>query len=150
MSVAPSNCLRDEILTLLAVFNPAVTLGMVMTKTIDYIRGLLLVSAQLTGAILASFLVQVQFPYTYNVRTTLSPSTSVVQGVFIEIILTAQLVFTVFMARVPPKSAAQEIYLTVFFSWPRKSTRRLTWHLSALGSRCLLLSWWASSSLAAV
>lgn len=68
-----------------------------MTNTIDYIRGFLLVGAQLTGAILASFLTQVLFPASYNVRTTLSDSTSVTRGVFIEAMLTAQLVFTVFM-----------------------------------------------------
>jgi aquaporin rerated protein, other eukaryote len=68
-----------------------------MTKAIGYVRGFLLVSAQLVGAILASFLVQVLFPYEFNVRTTLSASTSVARGVFIEMILTAELVFTVFM-----------------------------------------------------
>ncbi|KAH9820937.1 MIP aquaporin TC1A8 family [Teratosphaeria destructans] len=79
------------------LFNPAVTLGMVMVKAISYIRGMLLLTAQITGAILASFLAQVLFPTTFNVRTTLSASTSVARGVFIEMILTAELVFTVFM-----------------------------------------------------
>ncbi|KAF2161035.1 hypothetical protein M409DRAFT_70101 [Zasmidium cellare ATCC 36951] len=79
------------------LFNPAVTLGMVMTKTINYIRGFLLFAAQITGAIFASFLVQVMFPTDFNVRTTLADDTSVTQGVFIEMVLTAQLVFTVFM-----------------------------------------------------
>ncbi|KAI7314235.1 aquaporin-like protein [Hortaea werneckii] len=79
------------------LFNPAVTLGMVMTNTIDYIRGFLLVGAQLVGAIFASFLTQVLFPAEYNVRTTLSTDTSIARGVFIEAMLTAELVFTVFM-----------------------------------------------------
>ncbi|KAI7632234.1 aquaporin-like protein, partial [Hortaea werneckii] len=79
------------------LFNPAVTLGMVMTNTIDYIRGFLLVGAQLVGAIFASFLTQVLFPADYNVRTTLSTDTSIARGVFIEAMLTAELVFTVFM-----------------------------------------------------
>ncbi|OTA31883.1 hypothetical protein BTJ68_08443 [Hortaea werneckii EXF-2000] len=73
------------------------TLGMVMTNTIDYIRGFLLVGAQLVGAIFASFLTQVLFPAEYNVRTTLSTDTSIARGVFIEAMLTAELVFTVFM-----------------------------------------------------
>lgn len=68
-----------------------------MTKAITYTRGFLLVAAQVGGAILASFLVQVMFPVRFNVRTTLSASTSIVRGVFIEAILTAELVFTVFM-----------------------------------------------------
>lgn len=84
-------------LTRVPATDPAVTLGMVMTKTINYMRGFLLVGAQLTGAIFASFLVQILFPYEFNVRTTLSEDTSVARGVFIEMILTAELVFTVFM-----------------------------------------------------
>lgn len=70
---------------------------MVLTNTITVVRGLLLLVAQLTGAILASFLVSVLLPYEFNVRTTLSSSTSVAQGVFIEMLLTAQLVFTILM-----------------------------------------------------
>ncbi|KAK3714230.1 hypothetical protein LTR37_008032 [Vermiconidia calcicola] len=81
----------------LMVNDPAVTLGMVMTKSITYVRGFLLVGAQMTGAILASFLVQMLFPSDFNVRTTLSSSTSVVRGVFTEAIFTAELVFSVFM-----------------------------------------------------
>ncbi|CAK3856883.1 hypothetical protein D0862_13490 [Lecanosticta acicola] len=79
------------------LFNPAVTLGMVMTKTISYTRGLLLFIAQLLGAIFAAFLVNVMFPTNFNVRTTLADDTSMAQGVFIEMVLTAELVFTVFM-----------------------------------------------------
>ena len=79
------------------LFNPAVTLGMVMTKTIGWIQGVVLVTAQLVGAILASFLVQVMFPYEFSVKTTLSTETSVTRGVFIELVLTSELVFTVFM-----------------------------------------------------
>lgn len=74
------------------LFNPAVTLGMVMVGSLGYVRGVLLVSAQLVGAIFASFLVQVLFPTGFNVRTTLSEGTSLVRGVFIEAILTAELV----------------------------------------------------------
>jgi len=70
---------------------------MVMTNTINYIRGALLFGAQIVGAIFASFLVQVLFPTEFNVRTTLSTTTSLAQGVFIEAILTAELVFTIFM-----------------------------------------------------
>ena len=84
-------------LTTRSSFNPAVTLGMVMTKSIGYTRGFLLFAAQLLGAILASFLVKVMFSTNFNVRTTLSDETSVAQGVFIEMVLTAELVFTVFM-----------------------------------------------------
>jgi aquaporin related protein len=79
------------------LFNPAVTLGLLLTKSISSIRAGLLLTAQITGSIFASFLVSVLFPTNFNVRTTLGEGTSLAQGVFIETILTAELVFTIFM-----------------------------------------------------
>jgi MIP family channel proteins len=79
------------------LFNPAVTLGMVMVKSLSYTRGFLLVCAQIVGSIVTSLIVKVLFPVDFNVRTTLSPGTSLVQGVFIEGLLTAELVFAIFM-----------------------------------------------------
>lgn len=71
---------------------------MVLTHTIPMIRGWLLLLAQILGSIFASFLVSVIFPTALlNVRTTLSDGTSLVRGVFIEMILTAELVFTILM-----------------------------------------------------
>ncbi|KAG9252415.1 aquaporin-like protein [Emericellopsis atlantica] len=55
------------------LFNPAVTLGMILVRAISIARG------------------------SFNVRTTLGGGASLVQGVFIEAILTAELVFTIFM-----------------------------------------------------
>lgn len=79
------------------LFNPAVTLAMVLVKSLDYVRGALLFIAQLCGSLLASVLVRALFPTSFNVRTTLSENTNLAQGVFIEAILTAELVFTIFM-----------------------------------------------------
>jgi len=80
------------------VFPPhQVTLGMYMTKAIPLFRSLLLVTAQICGSMLASVIVKYLFPTPFNVRTTLSTGTSLVRGVFIEAILTAELVFTIFM-----------------------------------------------------
>ncbi|KAK5157111.1 hypothetical protein LTS14_004629 [Recurvomyces mirabilis] len=79
------------------LFNPAVTLAMVMVHAIDFVRAFLLLTAQLCGAIFSSYIVKVLFPTNFNVRTTLSTDTSLVAGVFIEAILTAELVFTIFM-----------------------------------------------------
>lgn len=73
------------------------TLGMTMVKAITYARALVLLTMQLAGSIFASYLVSVLFPTTFNVRTTLSDGTSLVRGIFIEAILTAELVFTIFM-----------------------------------------------------
>lgn len=79
------------------LFNPAVTLGMVMVKSLSYTRGILLCGAQIVGSIITSLIVKVLFPVDFNVRTTLSEDTSLVQGVFIEGLLTAELVFAIFM-----------------------------------------------------
>lgn len=70
---------------------------MVLTRAISVPRALLLTGAQIAGSIFASFLVDVLFPTDFNVRTTLSTGTSLARGVFIEAILTAELVFTIFM-----------------------------------------------------
>ncbi|ORY56141.1 aquaporin [Pseudomassariella vexata] len=79
------------------LFNPAVTLAMVMVKAISVTRAACLFIAQILGSLLASVIVRFLFPENFNVRTTLSGGASVAQGVFIEAILTAELVFTIFM-----------------------------------------------------
>jgi len=79
------------------LFNPAVTFAMLLCRALSPIRAFLLLAAQIAGSIFASFLVSVLFPTDFNVRTTLGSGTSLVQGVFIEAILTAELVFTIFM-----------------------------------------------------
>ncbi|KAF4304589.1 Major intrinsic protein [Botryosphaeria dothidea] len=78
------------------LFNPAVTLGMCLIGAIGWIRGSLIFITQIVGAIAASGIVSALFPNSMNVRTTLN-DTSVVRGLFIEMFLTAMLVFTIFM-----------------------------------------------------
>lgn len=80
-----------------ALFNPAVTLGMVLVGAIPIMRAICLFFAQILGGITASALVLGLFPIPLNVRTSLGPGTSKVQGVFIEAFLTAELIFTIFM-----------------------------------------------------
>ncbi|KAJ9607999.1 Aquaporin-1 [Cladophialophora chaetospira] len=79
------------------LFNPAVSLGMMVVGAVPYLRGCLVIVAQLLGAIAASAIVSCMLPGPLNVRTSLGGGTSVVQGLFIEMFLTAQLVFTIFM-----------------------------------------------------
>ncbi|MCJ1431601.1 hypothetical protein MMC27_000956 [Xylographa pallens] len=79
------------------LFNPAVTLGMCLVGAVPYFRGLLVFIAQILGAISSAAVILVLFPGGANIRTTLGAGTSVAQGVFIEMFLTAQLVFTIFM-----------------------------------------------------
>lgn len=79
------------------LFNPAVTLGMVFVGAVPIPRAVCLFVAQIAGGIAASGMVLGLFPTEFNVRTTLAAETSLVRGVFIEAILTAELVFTIFM-----------------------------------------------------
>ncbi|MCJ1460434.1 hypothetical protein MMC28_010816 [Mycoblastus sanguinarius] len=79
------------------LFNPAVTLGMVITGTLPALRGLLLFPAQILGGMVAAGLVKCMFPGPMVVETSLGTGVSVAQGVFIEMFLTAELVFTVLM-----------------------------------------------------
>ncbi|KAH9872976.1 hypothetical protein J1614_005371, partial [Plenodomus biglobosus] len=79
------------------LFNPAVTLGMMVVGATGYTRGLLIILAQIVGGIAASGIVSAMMPNVLSVRTELGGGTTVVQGLFIEMFLTAQLVFTIFM-----------------------------------------------------
>ncbi|KAH6643541.1 aquaporin-like protein [Boeremia exigua] len=81
------------------LFNPAVTLGMCLIGALPWVRGALLFGVQILGGITAAALVACMFPRDglINVRTSLGGGTTVVQGLFIEMFLTAQLVFTIFM-----------------------------------------------------
>ena len=79
------------------LFNPAVTFAMLLCRAMSATRAGLLIAAQISGSIFSSYLVSVLFPTPFNVRTTLSTGTSLAQGVFIEAVLTAELVFTIFM-----------------------------------------------------
>jgi aquaporin related protein len=79
------------------LFNPAVTFAMLLCRAMSATRAAMLITAQIAGSIFSSYLVSVLFPTPFNVRTTLSTGTSLAQGVFIEAVLTAELVFTIFM-----------------------------------------------------
>ena len=79
------------------LFNPAVTLGMCLVGALPYIRGGLLFISQMLGAISSAAVVSCLFPGPLNVKTSLGGGASISQGLFIEMFLTAQLVFTIFM-----------------------------------------------------
>ncbi|KAI0475534.1 aquaporin-like protein [Xylariaceae sp. FL0804] len=79
------------------LFNPAVTLGMMVIGAVGYLRGALVVVSQLAGAVAAAAVVLGVQPGPLKVSTSLGGGTSVVQGLFIELFLTTQLVFTIFM-----------------------------------------------------
>ncbi|KAF7918465.1 uncharacterized protein EAE98_009708 [Botrytis deweyae] len=79
------------------LFNPAVTMGMCLVGALPYLRGLLLFFAQILGGIAAAAIVSALFPGPITFTTSLGGGTSIVRGLFIEMFLTAELVFTIFM-----------------------------------------------------
>jgi len=64
---------------------------------LTWTRGLVVFMAQMIGSIASAGLVSCLFPGPMLVQTKLGPGTSTVRGLFIEMFLTAELVFTVFM-----------------------------------------------------
>ncbi|CAJ2513855.1 Uu.00g019740.m01.CDS01 [Anthostomella pinea] len=79
------------------LFNPAVTLGMMIIGAVGYLRGVLIVISQIAGGIAAAAVISGIQPGDLKIATSLGGGTSVVQGLFTEMFLTAQLVFTIFM-----------------------------------------------------
>jgi aquaporin rerated protein, other eukaryote len=82
------------------LFNPAVTIGLMVIGAVGFVRGVIVIISQLLGGIAAAGLVSGLQPGGLYVSTTLSTNTSVAQGFFIEVFLTAQLVFTILMLAV--------------------------------------------------
>lgn len=79
------------------LFNPAVSVGMMVVGAVPIIRGCLVIVAQLIGGIASAAVVSALFPGKLNVRTALNAGTTRTQGLFIEMFLTAELVFAIFM-----------------------------------------------------
>ena len=92
--------------------NPAVTIGMWITKKINTLRAIGYIISQLLGAVIAALLLKVAFasaPTSLNLGTTALSGISFGTGVLIEIILTFLLVFTIFGVAVD-KRAPKGIY----------------------------------------
>lgn len=70
---------------------------MMLVGATSYLRGALIIVAQILAAISAAAVIEALLPGPLAVRTSLSGGTTPVQGLFIEMFLTAQLVFTIFM-----------------------------------------------------
>ncbi|KAJ5550211.1 hypothetical protein N7461_004909 [Penicillium sp. DV-2018c] len=82
------------------LFNPAVTLALCLSGGMPVIRGLFVFPAQLVGGIAAAGVVSALFPGPLNCSTRLGGGTSISQGLFIEMFLTAQLVIVIIMLAV--------------------------------------------------
>ncbi|RYP00945.1 hypothetical protein DL765_010888 [Monosporascus sp. GIB2] len=79
------------------LLNPAATLAMMVVGTVSALRGIFLIISQILGAMVAAAMVEGLTPGKLNVRTGLGGGTTTSQGLFIEMFLTAQLVFTILM-----------------------------------------------------
>lgn len=82
------------------IFNPAVTLGVVLLGAMPPLKGVLLAVAQLLGGIFAAGLVEILLPGNLSVNTGLGGGMSTVQGLFLEAFLTFELTLTIYMLAV--------------------------------------------------
>lgn len=74
-----------------------VSLALALIGAITFLRAILVGVAQVLGALAAAGVVKALFPGPMAVTTALSKDTNIAQGLFIEMFLTAQLVFTIIM-----------------------------------------------------
>jgi aquaporin related protein len=79
------------------LFNPAVSIAMVIIRAISPLRGVLIVATQVVSSIAAAAVCYGLLPEGSLATTELGEQTSVVQGLFIEMFLTAQVVLAIFM-----------------------------------------------------
>jgi len=79
------------------LFNPAISLALGLVKVIPPLRAALLVVSQVLGGITAAALVNALLPGSLFVRTRLGGDINTAQGLFLEMFMTAELVFVVFM-----------------------------------------------------
>ncbi|KUL89366.1 hypothetical protein ZTR_03765 [Talaromyces verruculosus] len=82
------------------LFNPSVTLALFLVGGLPAMRSIFVVIAQILGGICAAAVVSALFPGPLNVATTLGGGANTAQGLFIEMFLTAQLVFVIIMLAV--------------------------------------------------
>ncbi|KAF3479517.1 uncharacterized protein GIQ15_06493 [Arthroderma uncinatum] len=82
------------------MFNPAVSLALALVGAVSPVRAALVSIAQVVAGIAAAGVVSALFPGPLVVQTKLGGGTSIIQGLFIEMFLTAQLIITILMLAV--------------------------------------------------
>ncbi|KAB8278303.1 aquaporin-like protein [Aspergillus minisclerotigenes] len=82
------------------LFNPVVTLALCLCGGMHPVRGVLVFASQIIAGIASAGVVSCLFPGPLSVGTRLGGGTSISQGLFIEMFLTAHLVFVVIMLAV--------------------------------------------------
>lgn len=93
----PAVCTWRPVLEDMRLTRLKVTLGMCLIGAVGWFRGLLVFISQILGSMASAGVVSALFPGPMNVSTTLGDSTSIARGLFIEMFLTALLVFAIFM-----------------------------------------------------
>jgi aquaporin related protein len=81
-------------------------LGLCLAGVFGWTRAILLIVVQVGGGIAAAVLVSVLFPGPLVVQTKLGDDTTTAQGLFIEMILTSELIFTILMLAVEKHRAS--------------------------------------------
>ena len=79
------------------LFNPAITFGMCLVGSLPWRRGAFIAVSQMLAGMTAAGLVSCVFPGDLKAETLLGGKTSVVRGFFIEAMLSAAFIFSVFM-----------------------------------------------------
>lgn len=87
------------------LFNPAISFAMTIAGVLPPIRGALLIVSQILGGITGTAIIQALLPGTLYVQTKLSGGTSIAQGLFLEMFLTAMLMITIFLLAVDKSKA---------------------------------------------
>ncbi|GAA5868366.1 hypothetical protein JCM3774_003268 [Rhodotorula dairenensis] len=79
------------------LFNPSITLGMLLVGALSPVRAAILAFVQILGAITGAAIIQALTPGTLNVRTTLTPGMSIARGLFMEAAMTALLMLAILL-----------------------------------------------------
>ncbi|KAK6223010.1 MIP family channel protein [Colletotrichum tabaci] len=82
------------------MFNPVVTLALMICGGLPPIRGLLIMPTQIVAGLCAAGVASALFPGPLAVTTSLGGGANIAQGFFIEVFLTTQLVFVILMLAV--------------------------------------------------
>jgi aquaporin related protein len=83
-----------------------VTFGLCLVGAVPWFRGILVIPVQIGAGIAAAGLVSGLFPGPFDAQNTLGAGTTEIQGIFIEMILTAQIIFTIMMLAVEKHRAS--------------------------------------------
>lgn len=89
------------------LFNPAITFSLMLAGQISFFRGLSMIGAEFAAGLTAAALVQIMFPKYLHADVQLSPGTSSTQGLFIETVLTAQVILAVLFTKSDKATASR-------------------------------------------